>query len=94
MKKRVKNRFSDKPIYTFSIWSQMSVICPSCGKVGTVVLDKEQQVAVFRCNACYRHEKIVPCGGHDFQVLAQCTATGKSFKKFLPKTKFMEANNG
>ncbi len=85
MNKRAKNRFIDKPIHTFSMWSEMTVICPSCGKAGTVVLDREQQVAVFRCNGCYRHEKIVPCGGYDFQVSAQCTSTGKRFKKFLPQ---------
>lgn len=36
----------------------MVVVCPKCGKAGIVHFDKEHNVAIFQCEACYAKKEI------------------------------------
>lgn len=74
-------RFHDVPYHTFSFWTDMMVVCPMCGKAGTVRFDKERGTAVFRCESCYAKKETLPCGSYAFEVTAQCTSTGRHFRK-------------
>lgn len=80
-------RFKDVPYYTFSTWSDMTVVCPKCGKAGTVRFDKERKIAVFRCDACFAEKEAFSCGDCGFEVTAQCTSTGKYFKTLVSEDK-------
>ncbi len=80
-------RFHDVPYHTFSFWSDMVVICPKCGKAGTVHFDKEYNIAVFQCESCYTKRETVPGENKDFQAAAQCTSTGKYFRITLTDKK-------
>lgn len=77
-------RFNDVPYNTFSFWSDMAVVCPGCGKEGTVHFDKERGTALFQCETCYMKKETVPGGNHFFELTAQCTSTGKFFHSSLP----------
>lgn len=79
-------RFQDIPYHTFSFWSDMTVVCPRCGKAGTVCLDQERKVACFQCESCYEKREIVP-GDHTTEITAQCTATGRYFRQAVAKDK-------
>lgn len=70
------NRFNDVKFNTFSLWTDMVVVCPKCGKAGIVHFDKDHNVAIFQCEACYTKKEIIPCGNYAFEVTAQCTSTG------------------
>lgn len=80
-------RFCDVPYHTFSFWSEMVVVCPVCGKAGTVHFDIERNTAIFRCDSCYTTKEIVPCGSYGVEVTAQCTSTGKCFRMPMPSDK-------
>lgn len=73
-------RFYDIPYNTFSFWTDMVVVCPMCGKVGTVHFNQERNMAVFRCDSCYTTKETMPCGSYGFEVTAQCTSTGRYFR--------------
>ena len=45
------NRFNDVKLNTFSLWTDMVVVCPKCGKAGIVHFDKDHNVAIFQCEA-------------------------------------------
>ena len=79
-------RFNDIPFYTLSSWTTMNVICPKCGKAGTVCFDKEYNTAIFQCESCYMERKTMS-GGSAFEVTAMCTSTGKYFRIFMPDNK-------
>lgn len=72
-------RFHDVPYHTFSFWTDMTVVCPVCGKAGTVHFDKDSDTAIFRCDSCYTKKEVMPCGNETFEVTAQCTSTGRYF---------------
>ncbi len=72
--------FNDVPYGAFSFWSDMTVVCPKCGKAGTVHYDKERKTAVFNCGGCFWKNEALPCGDCGFDVTAQCTSTGKYFR--------------
>lgn len=74
------NIFYDVPYHSFSFWTEMVVVCPACGKAGTVHFDKERDTAIFRCESCYTAKETVPYGNCGFEVNAQCTSTGKYFR--------------
>lgn len=80
-------RFHDVPYHTFSFWSDMVVVCPACGKAGTVHFDQERNLAIFRCESCYMAKEIMPWGSSAFEVTAQCTSTGKHFRLPMPENK-------
>lgn len=80
-------RFHDVEFHTFSSWTDMVVVCPNCGKAGIVHFDKEHNVAVFQCGACYTKKEIMPCGNYAFEIAAQCTLTGKHFRLSMPENK-------
>lgn len=82
------NRFNDVPYYTFSSWSDIIVVCPKCGKAGTIHFDKEQGIALFQCESCYMKKETIPGKDHSFEVTAQCTSTGKYFRISLSNHKF------
>lgn len=77
-------RSYDVPAHTFSIWSDMTVVCPRCGRAGTVRFEKEHGIAQFRCWSCYLKKETVPCGSDTWEVTARCTATGKYFRVSRP----------
>ena len=81
------NRFNDVKLNTFSLWTDMVVVCPKCGKAGIVHFDKDHNVAIFQCEACYTKKEIIPCGNYAFEVTAQCTSTGKYFQLSMPQNK-------
>ena len=60
-------RFNDVPYHTFSSWTDMVVVCPKCGKAGTVHFDKEHNTAVFQCNSCYTKEETVQFRNYVFE---------------------------
>ncbi|MDE6208715.1 MAG: hypothetical protein K2M73_03455 [Lachnospiraceae bacterium] len=80
-------RFNDVPYHTFSFWTNMIVVCPKCGKAGTVHFDKEHNTALFQCGSCYTVRKIMLGGNDAFEVTAQCTSTGKYFQITIPNNK-------
>ena len=80
-------RFNDLPYSTFSIFSKMVVVCPECGKAGTVCYNKERKRAVFQCGFCYRKEEMVPGEKSGMEVTAQCTSTGKYIRILMPAEK-------
>ncbi|MBO5032296.1 MAG: hypothetical protein J6C19_10780 [Lachnospiraceae bacterium] len=80
-------RFDDVKYDTFSLWTDMVVVCPKCGKAGIVHFDKEHNVAIFQCEACYAKKEIMPCANYAFEVTAQCTSTGKYFRLSMPENK-------
>ncbi|MDE6914742.1 MAG: hypothetical protein K2P35_13785 [Lachnospiraceae bacterium] len=80
-------RFHDVPYHTFSLLSDMVVICPKCGKAGTVHFDKEHRIARFQCASCYLKKETVPVGKNAYEVTAQCTSTGKYFRTSVPDNK-------
>lgn len=83
----MQKRCCDLPYHAFSIWTDRTVVCPGCGKAGTVRLDLERCKAVFRCGSC-RLKNETTLGEDRFaQVTAQCTATGRYFRLFVPKEK-------
>lgn len=79
-------RFYDIPYYTFSNWSDMAVVCPKCGKAGSVHVDRERGMARFQCESCYE-KKETASGGYTFEVTARCTATGRRFRVSMPASK-------
>ncbi|MBR6769691.1 MAG: hypothetical protein IKM28_00325 [Lachnospiraceae bacterium] len=87
------NRFIDVKFGTFSLWTDIIVVCPECGKSGIVHFNQEHQAAVFQCNVCYTKKKMVPCGDYAFKVTAQCTSTGKYFRLFMPEHKIHGSKN-
>lgn len=80
-------KFYDVPYHTFSSWTDMVVVCPKCGKAGTVHFNKEYHTALFQCQSCYIKKEIVPSGNDTFKVTAQCTSTGKYFQTSAPGNK-------
>lgn len=80
-------RFYDVPYHTFSFWTDMVVICPKCGKAGTVHFDKDYNIAQFQCKSCYIKKETIPGKNTTFEVIAQCTSTGKYFRTSLPNNK-------
>lgn len=78
-------RFYDVLYSTFSIWSEMVVVCPVCGRAGTVHFDQKRQVALFQCRSCGLKKETVPSGRRPCEVTAQCSATGRYFRAFLPR---------
>ena len=78
-------RFNDVPYHTFSFWTDMTVVCPKCGKAGTVHFNPDSGKAQFQCKSCYAKQEAVSGGSDAFEVTAQCTSTGKYFRAFLPK---------
>ncbi len=79
--------FKDVPYGAFSFYSDMTVVCPKCGKAGTVRFDKERKIAVFRCGACFAEKEAFSCGNCGFEVTAQCTSTGKYFRTTVSGSK-------
>lgn len=77
-------RFYDVPYHTFSSWTDMVVVCPVCGKAGTVHFDRERNTAIFRCGSCYTVKETLPCGSDGFEVTAKCTTTGRYFRIPMP----------
>jgi len=63
------------------------VICPKCGKAGTVRFDKARSIAFFQCSSCYAKQETIPCGTDDVEINAQCTTTGRYFRAAMPKNK-------
>ncbi len=82
----MKKRFDDLPYSAFSAFSEMTVVCPRCGKAGTVRLDRERSRAVFRCGSCFFQNETTT-GDHFAQVTGRCAATGRRFRVFVPKEK-------
>lgn len=80
-------RFNDVKFNTFSQWTDMIVVCPKCGKAGSVHFDEERNVAIFQCKACYAKKEIIPCGNYAFEVTAQCTSTKKYFRLSVSENK-------
>ena len=81
------NRFYDVPYHTFSFWTDMAVVCPKCGKAGTVHFDQEQKIALFQCDSCYAKTETIPHGTYGCKVTAQCTSTGRYFHTSVPDDK-------
>lgn len=81
------SKFNDVKIGTFSLWTDMAVVCPKCKKAGIVHFDKERNVAIFQCKACYAKKEIAPCGNYAYEVTAQCTSNGKYFRLPMPENK-------
>lgn len=81
----MNKRFNDIPIHTFSIWSNIMVICPKCGHSGIVSFDKEKNIVHFHCQTCYLHEKKIPCGEDIYEVTGKCTSTGRYFRMSMSK---------
>lgn len=79
--------FQDVPHHTFSFSSDIVVVCPKCGKPGTVHFNKERGTALFQCESCYMKRETTPCGNFDFEVTAQCTSTGRYFRTPVPAEK-------
>lgn len=80
-------RFYDIPYHTFSFWTDMVVVCPMCGKAGTVHYDKERNTAIFRCESCYTAKETLPYGSYGFEATVQCTSTGRYFRVPIPVDK-------
>lgn len=80
-------RFYDIPYHAFSLFTDMVVICPECGKAGNVHFDKESYTAIFRCESCFAKKETVPCGSSGFEATAQCTSTGRYFRTPIPTSK-------
>lgn len=81
------NKFNDVKIGTFSLFTDMVVICPKYGKAGIVHFNKECNIASFQCEVCYTKKEIIPYGNYAFEVTAQCTSSGKYFRLPMPKSK-------
>ena len=62
------NRFYDLSYHAFPQSDDITVVCPDCGRAGTVCFDRERGVAVFRCSGCFRRRETVPDGGHTFEI--------------------------
>lgn len=73
--------------------ADMAVVCPKCGKEGTVRFDRERGMAIFQCWSCYEKKEAAP-GGDTSEVTAQCTKTGKYFRVFVPCNKIHGKNTG
>lgn len=80
-------RFYYVPYYTFSFWTNMIVVCPKCGKAGTVHFDKEKNIAIFQCKSCYMERKTMSGRNAAYEVTAQCTSTGKYFRNSMANNK-------
>lgn len=80
-------RFHDMPYHTFSFWTNMTVVCPKCGKAGTVHFDKEHNFALFQCESCYTQRRTISGGKYAYEVTAQCTSNGKYFRASVPNNK-------
>lgn len=80
-------KFYDVPYHTFSSWTDMVVVCPVCGKAGTVHFDEARNTALFRCESCYTSKETLPCGRDGFEVTAQCTTTGRYFRIPMPSNR-------
>ena len=82
-------RFYDKPYGTFSSWTDINitVVCPKCGKAGTVHFDRTCNRAYFHCESCYTKNQFLQSESRDVEVTAQCISTGKYFRTFVPKDK-------
>ena len=81
------NRFYDLSYHAFPQSDDITVVCPDCGRAGTVCFDRERGVAVFRCSGCFRRRETVPDGGHTFEITAQCSRTGRYFRATAPRGK-------
>lgn len=80
-------RFYDVPYHTFSFWTNITVVCPKCGKAGTVHFDKDKNIAIFKCKSCYAEKKAGSFGTDIFEATANCTSTGKYFRISVPDNK-------
>ena len=80
-------RFYDIPYYTFSFWTDMAVVCPKCSKAGVVYFDKEKNIAFFRCKSCYTQKEVFLGEEYAFEVISQCTSTGKYFRLSISNDK-------
>lgn len=79
--------FHDLRYHSFSILSNIAVVCPKCGKAGVVHLDREHGVARFQCESCYTEKQTLPGGRYAVEVIGQCTTTGRFFRSAVPETK-------
>lgn len=80
-------RFNDIQYHTFSFWSDMVVVCPKCGRAGTVHFNRENNTANFQCGSCYMQKETVPGGHYTFEATAQCTSTGRYFRTYFSEDK-------
>lgn len=75
-------RFEDRPYSDFSVWDEIAVACPRCGKEGAVRLNRERSRAAFRCGSCGFREEAPP--NRLVPVTARCPATGRYFRVIVP----------
>ena len=80
-------RFYDKPDDTFSYRTDMLVVCPKCGRTGMVHFDEKEHTAFFQCDSCYTKKETASNGDIDFEVISQCTSTGRYFRTSVPQNK-------
>lgn len=55
----MSKRFNDIPYNTFSLWTNIAVICPKCNKVGTVYFDNQHNTATFQCQSYFMEKNYV-----------------------------------
>lgn len=80
----MSKRFNDIPYNTFSLWTNIAVVCPKCNKVGTVYFDNQHNTATFQCQSCFMERKTMLSKN---EVNAQRTSTGKYFRILISKDK-------